>query len=169
VRVLWTLFSGDREARWERALIRASLFRLWSAYRRGISIGSPIWAVRTDITTTKLTLGGATGTIANDIAEIAGTTIDAGLVTAGVRILFNKVRKVVVRITNTQAATHVVTVVRGNAQDNPAADYASTAIPATTGVRIFTFQQKSMSPDGQGIFINLDTGHTGVIQAYELP
>lgn len=163
------LFSSDREARWQRALVKASLFRRWSAFRRGLSLGAAIWAVRTDVTTTKLTLGGATGTIANDIAEIAGTTIDAALVTAGVRVLCNKVRKTVLRITNTHGSTHVVTVVRGNAQDNPAADYASTAIPATTGVRVFTFQQKAMSPDGQGIFINLDAGHTGVIQAYELP
>lgn len=120
---------------------------------------------RTDITTTKLAHGAPT--IAADIAEIAGTTIDASLVSNGVRLVCSKVRKTAVRITNTHASTHVVTIVRGAAQDNPAADYASTAIPATTGVRIFTFEPKCLQADGT-IYINLDTGHTGVIQAYEV-
>ncbi len=53
---------------------------------------------RTDITPTKLS------SAPGDIAEPAATTIDATLVTNGVRLLSNKPRKVVVRATNTSAA-----------------------------------------------------------------
>ena|SRR5438105_15321024 len=119
---------------------------------------------RTDITTTKL--NAATWALALDTAEVS-TTIDAALVTAGVRLLCSNPDKVVVRITNTHGSTHVVGVARANAQDNPAADFASTAIPATTGVRWFSFEQRCLQADA-GIYLNLDVGHTGAIQAFEL-
>src|SRR6266540_6323937 len=95
---------------------------------------------RTDIVTTKLSA--AAWALAVDVAD-ASTTIDAALVTAGVRILCTNPDKVVARITNTHGSTHVVSVARAtSAQEPPAADYASVAIPATTGVRWFAFEQR---------------------------
>jgi len=118
---------------------------------------------RTDVTTTKIVSTAWSGHA--DVAE-APVTIDAALVAAGVRLLCTNPDKVVVRISNTHGSVHAVSVVRTNAQDQPAADYASVAIPATTGVRWFVFKQRVLQPDG-GIYINFDPGHTGSLVAFE--
>jgi hypothetical protein len=123
---------------------------------------------RTDVSTTKL----ATGV---DILDPAGTAVD---VANGIRVLFGttagsalggKVRRVLLRISNTPAGTRVVTVVRGPAaQDPAAADLATQAIPATTGVIDLVVGPKYVQADG-GIYVNFVAGHTGVVQAFELP
>lgn len=116
---------------------------------------------RTDITTTKLARDA-------DIADIAGTTVDATLVTNGVRVLCRKPNRTFLRVSNTHGSTHILTVA-GSANAQVATDYATTAIPATTGVRVVgPLSGRFIQSDG-GIYLNLDTGHTGVIQAYELP
>src|SRR5438093_13420758 len=88
--------------------------------------GAPM--ARTAITTTKLALG-------SDIAEVAGTTIDAALVTAGVVITCQKPHRVFIRITNTSAAGKTVKVPKTGQSQQDEVDQTSTSIPATTGVR----------------------------------
>ena len=123
---------------------------------------------RTDVTTTKLAEE-------VDILAPAGTNVD---VANGMRVVYGvtsgssqggKVRRVLLRISNTAAATKVVTIVRGpNAQDPAAADYATQAIPITTGEINFVVGPKYVQADG-GIYLNFVAGHTGAVIAYELP
>ncbi len=123
---------------------------------------------RTDVPTTKLAEE-------VDILAPAGVAVD---VANNMRVVYGvvsgqsvggKVRRVMLRITNTAAATKVVTVVRGpGAQDPAAADYATQAIPVTTGEINFVVGPKYVQPDG-GIYLNFVAGHTGVVIAYELP
>jgi hypothetical protein len=64
----------------------------------------------------------------------AGTAVDQP---NGMRVLANKFRKTLIVISNTSASTRVVTVRKAtNAQDIPAADYSSIAIPVTTGIQV---------------------------------
>lgn len=156
---LWLLFSRSPSARWERSLIKATLFRHWSAFRRGLSLDALIWAVRTDVTSAK---------VAKDSdVTLAGTAVD---IANGMRVLFNKGRKTLIVVTNTAAATKVVTVRKAtNSQDIPAADYSSIAIPITTGVQILgPFSARYTQADG-GIWLDFVAGHTGSVHAIEIP
>jgi hypothetical protein len=123
---------------------------------------------RTDVSTTKLAEE-------VDILAPAGVAVD---VANGHRILYGvvsgsalggRVRRVLIRITNTAASTKVVTIVRGpGAQDPAAADYATQAIPITSGEINLIVGPKYIQADG-GIYLNFVAGHTGVVIAYELP
>ncbi len=115
---------------------------------------------RTDITTTKIGVG------SSDFAAPTATTIDAALVSNGVRIVCKKASRVVLRITNTAAATHWVKIRGQNAAQDPT-DYQSTAIPITTGCRVLRPGGDRVQSDGC-VYLDLDTGHTGAIEAYEL-
>lgn len=107
-------------------------------------------------------LNGATG----------ATTIDATLVTNGVTIANAKPERTILRVTNTEASTNVLTVRAG---DNPPAlragqgDLAVT-LAATTGVQyIGPFESdKYLQADGS-MEIDFETGMTGAIDALLLP
>lgn len=160
--MLRLLFSNDREARWQRALIKASLFRRWSAFRRGLSLNALIFAVRDDVTPTKLAVN-------TDITDVAGVAINT---TNGTRVLvgLGKKRKTIIMVTNTAAATKVVTVRKATSSaEIPATDYSTIAIPVTTGLEILgPFNGNYIQAD-QGIYLDFVAGHTGVVKAYELP
>jgi 3-hydroxyisobutyrate dehydrogenase-like beta-hydroxyacid dehydrogenase len=123
---------------------------------------------RTDVPTTKLAIN-------VDIADPAGVAVDAAnshrVVIGGASGIAagTEPRRVLIRISNTSAGTPTVTIVRGpGAQDPAAADLVTTAIPATTGVRDIVVGTKYIQADG-GIYLNITAGHTGVVQAFELP
>lgn len=121
---------------------------------------------RDDVTTTKL----ATGL---EVVEPAGVAITAA---NGSRVLFGvvagsaaggKSRRVLLRITNTSASPRVVTIPKGT-QAQDAADIVTAAIAATTGVVYVVVATKHVQADG-GIYVNFVAGHTGVVQAFEMP
>lgn len=153
------LISRAPAARWERALIKAALFRRWSAFGRGLSLDAAIFAVRTDVTGAKVAT--------NSDVILAGTAVDQP---NGMRVLFNKVRKLLIIITNTSAAGKIVTVRKATAsQDPPAADYSSISIPLTTGVGVLgPFNGRYVQADG-GIYLDFVAGHTGTVHAIEVP
>jgi hypothetical protein len=102
-----------------------------------------------------------------DIAPPAGVAINT---TNNAQVVFVKPRKTIIIVTNTSASGRVVTVKKATAaQDIPAADYSTAAIPATTGVGVLgPFDGRYIQPDGS-IFLDYVAGHTGVAYAYELP
>jgi hypothetical protein len=126
---------------------------------------------RTDVTTTKVV---AAGGVPGDIADPAGVAVD---VANGMRVVCVKARKTWVRISNTSASTRVVTIRRPSTSppefdtvagvETARGDFATTAIAATTGVRIFgPFNTGYQQADG-GIYLDFVAGHTGVVQAFE--
>jgi hypothetical protein len=122
---------------------------------------------RTDVATTRLVPE-------VDILAPAGVAVDQPngmrvIAATGLGAQGAKIKRFMIRITNTSASTRVVTVVRGpNAQDPAATDYATQAIPVTTGEINFVVGPKYVQADG-GVYLNFVTGHTGVVIAYELP
>lgn len=157
--MLRLLFSNDREARWERALLKAAAYRRWSAFRRGLSLNAAIFAVRTDVTTVKAAKD-------TDFTP-AGTAVDQP---NGMRILFGKLRRTIILISNTAAATKVVTVRKATTSyDNPTADFSSIAIPVTTGLGVLgPFDGRYVQADGT-IWLDFVAGHTGNVMPIEVP
>lgn len=115
---------------------------------------------RTAVTSTKLAVN-------TDLLAPAGVAID---IANGMVVNFNKRSKTLIVITNTAAATKVVTVRKATTSfDNPAADFSSQAIPITTGQDFLgPFGGRYTSADG-GIWLDFVAGHTGVVYALELP
>lgn len=156
--VLWIVFSDQPAARFERALLKASLFRRWSAFRRGLTLGVPIFAVRTDVTSVKLA--------ANSDFLPVGTAVD---VTNGMRVLFSKLRKLFILVTNTAAATKVVTVHHATTSQDILTDFASQAIAITAGMDIIgPFKGTYVQADGT-LWLDFVAGHTGIVAPFELP
>ncbi len=102
-----------------------------------------------------------------DIADVAGVAINT---TNGTQVVANKWRKTVIEITNTAAATKVVTLRKAtNSQDIPASDYSTAAIAITTGVQVLgPVGGQYVQADGS-VYLDYVAGHTGVVRAYELP
>ena len=102
-------------------------------------------------------------------AEPAGTTIvpaNGASIAAG-----GCTRKLLIRVTNTHAADHTVTVRAGvhpPAFRSGLGDAAIT-VPATSGVRYITVESaRFVQPDGS-IYLDFDTGMTGKVMAFRLP
>lgn len=131
-------------------------------------------AARTTITAISL----APGQTLSDVAE-STTTIDA---VNGMKILTSSpIRHVLLRVTNTHASPHAVTIVAAPGVGNPRAqhgaagptgsypveaDGVSTAIPATTGVRYVGASGRYFQTDGS-VLLNFESTHVGVITAVE--
>jgi len=113
---------------------------------------------RTDVTTVKV--------VRDTDFTPAGVAVD---VTNGMRVVGTKLRRVHVLVTNTSAATKVVTVHKAtNAQDIPATDYSSIAVPITTGIGILgPFSGRYIQSDGT-IWLDFVAGHTGIVAPYEV-
>ncbi len=161
MRLFRFLFGNDPASRWERAVFKATLFRRYSAFRRGLSLNAAIFALRDDVTPTKLAVN-------SDITDVAGVAINT---TNGTRIVVTgKKRKTIVVVTNTAAATKVVTVRKATTSaEIPATDYSTIAVPITTGYQICgPFSGQYYQADGC-IWLDFVAGHTGVVKAYELP
>lgn len=105
-------------------------------------------------------------------AATGPTTIDATLVTNGVVVNNAEPERTVIRVTNTEASTNVVTVRKG---DNPPAlaaglgDLAVT-VAATTGHRYLgPFESGRFLQNDGSMEIDFETGMTGVIDILLLP
>jgi hypothetical protein len=108
------------------------------------------------------------------------TTIDAALVTAGVTVNAVEPERTLIRVTNTEASTNVVTVRAG---DKPPAEAAgqgdlAVTVAASTGVQyIGPFESgrflKRVDDTGLvksgSLFIDFETGMTGAIDVLLLP
>ena len=95
----------------------------------------------------------------------AGTAVDQP---NGMRVVGTKLAKTYILVTNTSASTRVVTVRKAtNAQDIPAADYSSTAVPVTTGIGILgPYDGRYIQADGT-IWLDFVSGHTGIVAPFE--
>ncbi len=112
---------------------------------------------RTDVATVK---------VARDTDfNATGTAVDQP---NGMRVLYTKVRKTYILVTNTAAATKVVTVHKAtNAQDIPATDYSSAAIPIASGLQVLgPFSGRYVQSDGT-IWLDFVAGHTGIVAPFE--
>lgn len=129
---------------------------------------------RTDVTPVALGRGVATN-------SGAGTTIDATLVTNGVRILAGgKIDRLLIRITNTHGADHDVTIKNAPQQSGypdgggyafmaGAGDLAVT-VPATSGdVLIAGLEVARFIVPGGYLYLDLAENHAGTLYVYELP
>ena len=112
---------------------------------------------RTDVATVKVAKD-------TDFTPV-GTAVDQP---NGMRVVATKLRKTWILVSNTTAATKVVTVRKAtNAQDIPAADYASTAIPITSGIGILgPFSGRYVQSDGT-IWLDFVAGHVGIVAPFE--
>jgi hypothetical protein len=115
---------------------------------------------RTAVTSTKLV--GNTDTLGP-----AGVAVD---IANGMAVTLGKRNRTVIVVTNTAAATKVVTVRKATVSfDNPASDFSSQAIPITTGITFMgPFGGRYVQADGT-IFLDFVAGHTGVVYALEVP
>jgi len=131
---------------------------------------------RVDLTATRLTSDGSAAAVAE-----AAIAINAG---SGHRILVNaKAKLVAIRITNTHASTHAVTVKGGLQVGNSKAvygaagpggsnvadpDFVTAAIAATTGViYLVPSPGRFFRPDGS-YWLDFEAAHTGTIAAIEI-
>lgn len=123
---------------------------------------------RTEVTPTDLTPNA-------ELAEPAGTTIDAALVTAGVTVIGGApLEETFVRITQTAVAAKNITFSAG---DSPPADAAG------VGDLVVAMAQNDVSlvgpfssarfiqagVDGGELFIDFETGTTGTLWVYRVP
>jgi len=107
-------------------------------------------------------LNGATGAI----------TIDATLVTNGATVAAAQPERTLIRVTNTEASTNVVTIAAG---DNPPALRAgqgalAVTVAASTGVQYLgPFESDKYLQDDGSMSIDFETGMTGAIDILLLP
>ncbi|GAA1395168.1 hypothetical protein ACFQZ4_24150 [Catellatospora coxensis] len=100
------------------------------------------------------------------------TTIDATLVTNGVTVANAKPERMLIRVTNTEGSTNVLTVRAG---DNPPALRAgqgdlTVTVAATTGAQYFgPFESDKVLQDDGSMSIDFETGMTGTIDILEIP
>ncbi|MER7363579.1 hypothetical protein [Nonomuraea wenchangensis] len=107
-------------------------------------------------------LNGATG----------ATTIDSTLVTNGVVINSAEPERTVLRVTNTEGSTNVVTIRAGDYPPALAAGLGdiTVTVAATTGVQyIGPFESGRVLQSNGTMEIDFETGMTGVIDALLLP
>lgn len=111
----------------------------------------------------------------NLIGSTGATTIDATLVTNGVVVENAKPELMLIRVTNTEGSTNVVTIRAG---DNPPAMAAglgdlAVTVAATTGVQyIGPFESGRFlqgGADAGDLFIDFETGMTGAIDILTFP
>lgn len=108
------------------------------------------------------------------------TTIDAALVAAGAIVNAAEPERSVIRVTNTEASTNVVTVGAGDNPPAPAAGQGDLAVPvaASTGVqylgpfesgRFLNRLDDASVAQGGSLYIDFEAGMTGEIDVLLLP
>lgn len=106
------------------------------------------------------------------LTDVAGTTIDAALVTAGVVINNVDPEHTLIRVTNTHSAAHNVTVKAGTGSAAWMAgqgDLVQSAA-ATTGVEwLGPFTSARFQQQGTKLYVDFAAGHTGAITVFKLP
>jgi hypothetical protein len=108
----------------------------------------------------------------NLIGSTGATTIDATLVTNGVVVENAKPELMLIRVTNTEGSTNVVTVRAGDSPPALAAGQGDLAVTvaATTGVQfIGPLESGRFLQAGGDIHIDFETGMTGAIDILTFP
>ncbi|MEC4016091.1 hypothetical protein [Streptomyces sp. H27-D2] len=106
------------------------------------------------------------------LTDVAGTTIDATLVTAGVVINSVNPERTLLRVTNTSGATKVITVKAGTGPQSWMAGSgdSATTVAATTGVEwLGPFTSARFQQQGTKLYIDFAAGTTGTITVFKLP
>ncbi|MGH3834093.1 MAG: hypothetical protein ACRDSF_00095 [Pseudonocardiaceae bacterium] len=121
---------------------------------------------RTDVTSTKRVPN-------SSIVEPTGTTIDATLVTNGVRIVSPDWRSMEIIVANTAGADKVVTIQSGDslggAIKESQGDLTVTVV-ATTGIRrIGPLESSRFSQADGSCWVDFGAGTTGTIKVVQLP
>jgi hypothetical protein len=102
----------------------------------------------------------------------AGTTIDATLVTNGVKIVAGMPERTILRVTNTHGADHAVTIKAGAYPPAVAAGQGDLAVtvPATSGdVLIGPVESGRFLQSNGEIWVDFATGFTGTVTALRVP
>jgi len=101
------------------------------------------------------------------------TTIDAGLVTAGVKIPYdrdnNAAEKLLIHVKNTHGSIHTVTIVKSDVGSRKNLGNVDVTVAATTGEQII---RPSTNRNGQSdgfVYLNFTTAMTGSIIVYLMP
>lgn len=106
------------------------------------------------------------------LTDVAGTTIDATLVTNGVVINSVDPEHTVIRVTNTHSAAHDVTVKAGSGSAAWMAGQGDLvqSVALTTGVEwLGPFTSARFQQQGTKIYVDFAAGHTGAITVFKLP
>lgn len=108
----------------------------------------------------------------NLIGTSGSTTIDATLVTNGVSVTAATPEQMVIRVTNTEGSTNVVTIAAGAYPPAWAKGLGALAVTlaATTGVQFIGPLESARFLQADGtIWIDFETGMTGAIDVLTVP
>lgn len=106
------------------------------------------------------------------LTDVAGTTIDATLVTNGVVINAADPEHTLIRVTNTHGSAHIATVKAGSGSAAFMAGQGdlTQSVAATTGVEWFgPFTSARFQQQGTKLYVDFASGHTGAITVFKLP
>lgn len=106
------------------------------------------------------------------LTDVAGTTIDATLVTNGVVITGADPERTLIRITNTAGTTKDVTVKAGAGSQSWMAGQgdSTTTVAATTGKEFLgPFTSARFQQAGSKLHVDFASGTTGTITVFKLP
>jgi hypothetical protein len=106
------------------------------------------------------------------LTDVAGTTIDATLVTNGVVINAADPERTLIRVTNTHSSAHSVTVKAGSGTQAWMAGQGDLvqAVALTSGVEwLGPFTSARFQQDGSKLHVDFASGHTGAITVFKLP
>lgn len=106
------------------------------------------------------------------LTDVAGTTIDATLVTNGVVINDADPEHTLIRVTNTHSSAHNVTVKAGTGTAAWMAGQGdlTQSVALTTGVEwLGPFTSARFQQQGSKLYVDFATGHTGTITVFKLP
>lgn len=120
---------------------------------------------RTAVSYTALTPNGTT-------SDVAGTTIDATLVTNGVVIENVDPERTVLRVANTAGTEKDVIVRTGSGVQSWMAGQGDLTVPvaATTGKEfVGPFTSARFQQTGSKLYVDFETGFTGTITVFKLP
>lgn len=106
------------------------------------------------------------------LSDVAGTTIDATLVTNGVVINDVDPERTLIRVTNTSGAAKNVTVKAGTGTQSWMAGQGDlvTSVALTSGVEFLgPFTSARFQQHGSKLYVDFASGHTGAITVFKLP
>ncbi|WP_328545470.1 hypothetical protein [Streptomyces europaeiscabiei] len=106
------------------------------------------------------------------LTDVAGTTIDATLVTNGVVIENADPERTLIRVANTAGTDKIVTVKAGSGTQSWMAGQgdSATTVAATTGKEFLgPFTSARFQQDGSKLYVDFAAGTTGTITVFKLP
>ena len=164
----WLLFGQDPQARMARAMFKAGLLIRFSAWRRGLSLTSNVFAVRDIIVTTKMTRnqGLNLGSIAAPAAGAAFTQAN------GQQFTVRKSNKFGLLVYNSKAGAINVIIRAGiypPAEESGFGDLTINVPTTAFFTLIGPLDGARFLQAGGSIFVDTDAGATGLMWAFEFP